>query len=94
VVKPLQKAVMDDWLKARGCEIVSENEDTVYVKVDSSCPNLKKSEDGWWCEIYYKRPEGCRIFDGTKYDFLKCAWKNKVLVKPTFSHVILEKAKK
>jgi hypothetical protein len=82
VVKPLQKALMGDWLKVRGCEIVSEDESAVYVKVDSQCPHLKKSinpveqESGWSCEIYNERPEGCRIFDGRNVPFLDCAWKS------------------
>jgi Fe-S-cluster containining protein len=85
---------MDEWLGARGCQVVAEDAGAVYVKIDVPCPHLEKSEDGWSCNIYYRHPEGCKVFDGTRYDFLQCAWKNKALVKPTFSHVILEKAKK
>jgi len=87
VVKPLQKAVMEEWLKARGCEILREDGDAIYVKVDLPCQHLNKSEDGWTCDIYDTEgyPKGCRLFDGTQYDFLKCKWKEQ-------EHVVLEKS--
>lgn len=72
----LQKAKTEEWLGARGCQIVSEDQDTVYVKVDLPCPHLVKSDDGWACDIYHDRPDGCREFDGSKYSFLKCRWKS------------------
>jgi len=84
VAKPLQKAIMESWLDARGCEVVGENEDTFYVSVNSPCPHLVSSgrksglskSGSFACDIYENRPEGCRIFDGSKYDFLNCAWKS------------------
>lgn len=85
--KPLQKAVMEDWLDKRGVQIVAEDHDAIYLKIDLPCPHLVKSDDGWSCDIYHNRPSGCRDFDGTKYDFLKCKWKE-------IDHVILEKAKR
>jgi Fe-S-cluster containining protein len=85
VVKPLQKSIMVDWLDARGCKVVKETNDTIYVEIDSPCPHLTKSGNKFSCEIYYQRPQGCRIFDGSKFDFLDCAWKD--------NYVILEKGR-
>lgn len=85
VVKPLQKAVMEEWLEARGCEVVREDGGAMYVKVDLPCPHLMKSDEGWSCDTYENRPAGCRMFDGSKYDFLKCKWTE-------LRHIILEKA--
>lgn len=81
---PIQKSMMVDWLETRGCSIVNETPDTLYIQIDSPCPNLVKSEKGFSCSIYADRPEGCRLFDGRNYDFLKCAWKD--------NYVILEKS--
>jgi len=86
VVKPLQKAVMLDWLDVRDCQVVRETEDTMYVQVNKPCPQLVKGEDGYTCTIYEGRPEGCKVFDGRKFDFLDCAWKE--------NYVVLEKAGK
>jgi len=83
LVRPLQKAmenIMVDWLDARGCEVIRETADTLYVKVDYPCPHVI----GKGCGIYKSRPEGCKVFDGRKFDFLDCAWKE--------SYVVLEKA--
>jgi hypothetical protein len=89
VVKPLQKAVMEEWLDARGCEVVREDGGTMYVKIDLPCPHLIKSDDGWTCDWYHTEqyPEGCRLFDGSQYNFLKCKWTE-------LKHVILEKSEK
>jgi Fe-S-cluster containining protein len=78
VVKPLQKSesVFCDWIDVRGCKIIKATDDTLYIEINSLCPNLSKSDGKYRCEIYYQRPEGCRIFDGSKYDWLNCAWKN------------------
>lgn len=75
---------MENWIKARGFSIVTDNYDTLYVKIDQPCPHLIKDVDGWNCDQYADRPEGCRLFDGRNYDFLKCAWKD--------NYVILEKS--
>jgi Fe-S-cluster containining protein len=85
VKKPLQKAVMMDWLDTRGCEVIKEDTDTVYVKIDQPCPHLlehrwKNGTSSYSCEIYKSRPEGCQVFDGRKYDFLECSWKDKFVV--------------
>jgi Fe-S-cluster containining protein len=85
VSMPIQKSLMMDWLDARGCEVVAKTDDTLYVKIDYPCPNLTKSENGFGCDIYSSRPEGCRIFDGRNYEFLDCVWKEE-------RYVILEKA--
>jgi len=80
-VPRLMKSVMTtDWLGARGCDIVGEDKFTFFVKVNSPCPHLVKSEGKFSCDIYKSRPEGCRIFDGRSYDFLDCAWKEKFVV--------------
>jgi hypothetical protein len=75
VVKPLQKSVMIDWLDARGCQIVKETDEAMYVKIDSPCQHLLKSDGKFLCEIYRDRPEGCETFDGRRFDFIDCAWK-------------------
>ncbi len=72
----LKKAQTEEWLSARGARIVSEDAETLYVKVDLPCPHLNKSDEGWTCDQYENRPEGCREFDGTKFDFLNCRWKS------------------
>ena len=87
LVKPLQKAVMEEWITTRGCEVLREDDDTMYVKVDLPCQHLNKGDDGWTCDVYEDRPLGCKEFDGTKYDFLKCRWKEQDLV-------VLEKAER
>ena len=71
----MNKAITEDWLNARGCEIVRETKDNLYVKLPYPCPHLSKSDKGFTCEMYHQRPQGCRIFDGSTYDFLDCAWK-------------------
>jgi Fe-S-cluster containining protein len=86
VVKPLQKSIMVDWLGARGCRVVKETNDAMFVEIESPCPHLIKSAGKFSCEIYNERPEGCRIFDGRKFDFLECAWKE--------NYVVLEKSKR
>lgn len=77
---------MTDWLHVRGAEIINEDVGAVYVKVDLPCPHLQKSDEGWICDQYSNRPEGCRIFDGRHYNFLDCAWK-----KSKERFVVLEK---
>jgi Fe-S-cluster containining protein len=89
VPKPLNKAIFEDWLDARGCEIVGRAGGTVYVKIDHPCPHLNKSDEGYKCDQYFSRPEGCRMFDGSKYPFLNCAWKK---AQPIMAHVVLEKS--
>jgi len=88
VVRPLQKSesVFCDWIDARGCKIIKSTNDVLYIQVDSPCPNLIKSNGKFSCEIYDGRPEGCRIFDGSKYEWLDCAWKE--------NYVVLEKTKR
>lgn len=83
--KSLQKSVMEEWLGARGCDIVKEDPDTMYVMVNQPCPSLleqrwKNGTTTYSCGIYKSRPEGCRIFDGRSYDFLDCAWKQESFV--------------
>jgi rubredoxin len=76
VQKPLQKAMMLDWLDARGCEVVRETGDTLYISIPYPCQHLTKSDgEEYKCGMYHYRPEGCKIFDGQNYDFLDCAWK-------------------
>ncbi len=77
VVRPdgMNKAIMEDWLDARGCEVIRETKDNLYVKFPYPCPHLSKSDKGFTCGMYHQRPQGCRIFDGSVYDFLDCAWK-------------------
>jgi len=89
VVKPLNKSIMEDWLGVRGCNIIAEDGDNFYVKIDQPCPHLfeqryKNGTSTYSCEIYKSRPEGCRIFDGRNYSFLDCALKKE-------SFVVLEK---
>jgi len=72
----LKKAQTEEWFDARGIQIVSEDAETLYVKVDLPCPHLNKSDDGWICDQYETRPVACREFDGTKFDFLNCRWKS------------------
>jgi hypothetical protein len=79
---------MVDWLNARGVEIIGENIMDYFVRINQPCPHLVKSDDEFSCDIYEQRPDGCRIFDGTRYDFLKCAWKTKD------NFVVLEKSTK
>ena len=76
VQKPLEKSIMLEWLKARGGEIVAEQAETWYVKLNSPCPRLEKSGGKVVCKGYENRPHGCRIFDGTTLDWLDCAWKD------------------
>lgn len=90
VKKPLKKAVMEEWLSTRGCEVVREDTDTMYVMVNQPCPSLleqrwKNGTSTYSCGIYKSRPEGCQVFDGRKFDFLDCAWKEQ-------KYVVLEKA--
>ena len=71
--KSLQKSVMEEWLGARGCDIVKEDPDTMYVMVNQPCPSLleqrwKNGTTTYSCGIYKSRPEGCRVFDGRNYD--------------------------
>jgi len=76
VQKPLEKSVMLEWLEARGGEIVAEQPETWYIKLNSPCPRLEKSGGRVLCKGYENRPQGCRIFDGTTLDWLDCAWKD------------------
>jgi transcription elongation factor Elf1 len=75
----INKAIMEDWLDARGCEIIRETKDNLYIKLPYSCPSLVKSDSGgepiYKCNKYHQRPQGCKIFDGSVHDFLDCAWK-------------------
>lgn len=87
VRKPLNKAMMQEWIESRGCQIIQEDPETIYVKIDFPCPHLIKSNNEWICDVYENRSEGCRIFDGTSYGFLNCKWKNAPQL------VILEKSK-
>jgi Fe-S-cluster containining protein len=82
---PLQKSIMEEWLNIRGCEVVAEDADSMYVKVDQPCPYLrehlnKSGDKTYTCSVYVNRPDGCSLFDGSKYDFLDCAWKDKYVV--------------
>jgi Fe-S-cluster containining protein len=86
VISSMNKSIMESWIKARGCEVLKDAGSTIYVKINVPCPHLNKSENSFSCSIYADRPEGCRLFDGRNYDFLKCAW-NQL---PKF--VILEKS--
>ena len=89
VEKPLNKAMFEEWLEARGGTVVAKAGGRVYVKIDTPCPHLTKSEEGYTCDMYMSRPEGCRMFDGSHYDFLDCKWKK---AKPTMAHYVLEKS--
>lgn len=77
--KIMNKSIMSDWMDARGLQVVKENKDNLYVKINYPCPHLNKSDKGnevtYRCGMYHQRPQGCRIFDGSTYDFLDCAWK-------------------
>jgi Fe-S-cluster containining protein len=91
IEKPLDKALFDGWADARGLEVVGHLGGRVLVKIDHPCPHLTKSEEGWICDQYEDRPDGCRNFDGRYYDYLDCKWKKADIAhKPQY--VILEKA--
>jgi len=80
IVLPVNKSLFEDWLKIRGGRIV-KSDNTLYAEIYAPCPYLNKSESGIFsCSIYDNRPDGCKQFDGTKYDFLDCAWKDKFVV--------------
>jgi hypothetical protein len=87
VQRPMQKSVMLEWLHARGGKIVAEADSTLYVKINSPCPHLTKSGSKYLCKSYESRPQGCRIFDGSTIDWLKCAWKdtNRYVISKGFS---------
>lgn len=68
--------LIKSWLDARGCEIIREERDRMFVKINTPCPHLVKSEEGFSCDIYENRPSGCEIFDGRGFDFLDCKWKD------------------
>jgi hypothetical protein len=76
VQRPLQKSVFLDWLQARGGKVIAEAPDVLYVKIDSICPRLEKSNGRVSCRPYEERPPGCRVFDGSTLDWLDCAWKD------------------
>jgi Fe-S-cluster containining protein len=88
VKKPLNKSIMNNWLSVRDCEIVKEDYDSTYVKINYKCPHLVKSVNEYLCDIYEDRPNGCREFDGRNYDFLDCALKKLPKL------VILEKSRR
>jgi len=96
VIPPLHKAVVEEWLDARGCSIVKSDpkyQGIAYVKIDQPCPHLHKSEEGYTCDMYFSDgyPEGCRTFDGREYDFLECLWKKHI---PDQKFIIIEKVRK
>jgi Fe-S-cluster containining protein len=83
VSKPMAKSMeqsMLEWITVRGCDVVSETPAELFVKIPCPCPHLKKSGNEYGCDTYDSRPEGCRVFDGSKYEWLKCAWRDPKLV--------------
>ena len=76
VQRPIEKSIFLGWLHARGGKIVAETPETLYVKLNTPCPRLEKSKGRVTCRGYEDRPQGCRIFDGTTVNWLKCLWKD------------------
>lgn len=90
--KPEPASFVDEWrewLKARGVEIVRENDKQWRLKIPMPCPHLDRNLESWgegfknykyFCNIYENRPLVCRRFDGRledPHDGLACSWKTK-----------------